>query len=126
MDYGSEVRQRFLSRARTGSLAAEARGLCEGVAEDRSLKVWVRFQVEVDEGRIGRVRFRAFGCPHTLAAADRVAADLEGRPVEALTAVDWSAVARQLEMPREKFGNLLRIEDALAACHAQAKRIQES
>jgi NifU-like protein involved in Fe-S cluster formation len=71
------------------------------------------------------VRFRAFGCPHTLAAADWVAALLEGSSVEALITVDWSALAGLLALPREKFGKLLRIEDALADCYAQAKQLQE-
>jgi NifU-like protein involved in Fe-S cluster formation len=126
MDYSSEVRQRFSDRARAGEISGEAGDWIEGAADDRSLAVWVRFQVEVRAGEIGRVRFRAFGCPHTLAAADRVAALLEGRPLEALTTIDWPELARQIDLPREKFGKLLRIEDALAACYAQAKRKQVS
>jgi NifU-like protein involved in Fe-S cluster formation len=126
MVYGAELRQRFFATARAGALTGSQGRLCEGTAEDQSLAIWVRFQLEVRAGTIGRVRFRAFGCPHTLAAADRVAAALEGRSVAALTEFDWPALAGALELPREKFGKLLRIEDALAACHAQAQRLQES
>ena len=97
-----------------------------GAAEDRSLAVWVRFEVQVQKRQIGRVRYRAFGCPHTLAAADRAAEWLEGRPVDALGAVDWEALAREIGLPREKFGKLLRIEDALRACLAGAWHVAES
>lgn len=126
MDYGTEVRQRFTAPARVGELPRDAGDTVEGSAEDRSLSVWVRFQVQVESGTIRRARFRAFGCPHLLAAADRVAALIEGRPLDDLPAIDWPELARQLALPREKFGKLLRIEDALAACLAQAKRQQVS
>jgi NifU-like protein involved in Fe-S cluster formation len=129
MDYSTEVRQRFAAPTRVGEISGESTDTVESVegsAEDPSLAVWVRFQIQIRSGTIRQARFRAFGCPHMLAAADRVAAELEGRPVDALKAIDWQLLAQELELPREKFGKLLRIEDALAACHAQAKRKQAS
>lgn len=66
------------------------------------------------------MRFRAYGCPHTLAAADRMAEALEGRLVDELTAIDLNALAREIDLPRSKHGKLLRLQDALAACRAQA------
>lgn len=126
MDYSTEVRQRFTAPTRVGEIPSGSGDTVEGSAGDPSLAVWVRFQVQIQSGTIRQARFRAFGCPHTLAAADRVAALLEGRPLDDLRAIDWPSLARQLALPREKFGKLLRIEDALAACHAQAKRKQVS
>lgn len=117
MDYNSQVERLFLTLASAGAMPADAGTVVEGAAEDRSLNFWVRFQVEVRGASIARVRFQAFGCPHALAAADLVAGELEGRPVEALTSIDFEDVARRLEVPREKHGKLLRIEDALTACH---------
>lgn len=70
---------------------------------------------------MGRVRFRAYGCPHALAAADLVAEELEGRSVEALGRLDVEDIAARLDLPRDKLGKLLRIEDALMACMEQAK-----
>jgi NifU-like protein involved in Fe-S cluster formation len=126
MDYSTEVRQRFTAPARVGDISNGAGEICEGSAEDRSLAVWVRFQVQVQAGTIRQARFRAFGCPHTLAAADRVAALLEGRSLDDFRAIDWPTLADEIGLPREKFGKLLRIEDALAACQAQAKRTRVS
>lgn len=120
MDYSAEVQRRFLAPARAGAISSNARGVIEGAAEDRSLNLWVRFQVQVQGGTIKCVRYQAYGCPHSLAAADLVACDLEGRPVDALTNIDLEILAAEIQLPREKLGNLLRIEDALAACHAQA------
>jgi NifU-like protein involved in Fe-S cluster formation len=120
MDYGTEVRQRFSVLASAGTLAADAGTVVAGAAEDRSLGFWVRFQVELRGDGIERVRFQAFGCPAGLAAADLVAEALKGQPVAALANLNVDDIARRLEMPREKLGKLLRIEDALAACHRMA------
>ena len=126
MDYSTEVRQRFSAPTSAGEISSGPGELVEGSAADPSLGVWIRFQVQIQSGTIRQARFRAFGCPHTLAAADRVVALIEGRPLDDLRSIDWQLLARQLELPREKFGKLLRIEDALAACHAQATRRQVS
>jgi NifU-like protein involved in Fe-S cluster formation len=119
MDYSSEVRRRFPAPARAGAISSQDGQVVEGAAEDRSLKFWVRFQVQVLRGEIREVRFRAYGCPHSLAAADLIASELEGRPGDALVNIDLAGLAGQLALPREKQGLLLRIEDALAACHAE-------
>ncbi len=120
MEYSSEVRRRFSAPARAGGFAPDAPDVLEGAAEDRSLAVWIRFQVQVQGATIGGVRFRAYGCPHTVAAADRIAEELEGRSVDELANVDLDALAREIGLPREKHGKLLRLDDALSACHAQA------
>jgi NifU-like protein len=120
MDYSAEVRRRFLAPARAGVISSDTGNVIEGSAEDRSLNLWVRFQAEVQAGTLSRVRFQAYGCPHSIAAADLLAADLEGSPVAALTDIDVETLAAELQLPREKIGNLLRIEDAFTACHKQA------
>ena len=120
MEYSTEVRRRFSALASAGSMPSDAGQVVAGAAEDRSLRFWVRFQVSLQGAEIERARFQAFGCPHSLAAADLVAGELEGRPVEALVDFDADDVARRLGVPREKLGKLLRIEDALAACYRMA------
>ena len=92
-----------------------------GEAEDRTLHVWVRFQLQVVDGVVAAVGFQAYGCPHTVAAASVVADWLEGRPVDAARALDVRAICAELELPVEKLGKLLRIEDAVAACWPAAR-----
>lgn len=116
MEYSSEVLRRFRSPLRAGALADGAPGVVRGEAEDRSLNVWVQFHVQVQGNRIEAVRFEVYGCPHTIAAAAALAQWLEGRDASALREWDVHAAARALEVPTEKLGKLLRIEDALHAC----------
>jgi NifU-like protein involved in Fe-S cluster formation len=119
MDYSAEVLRRFRAPGRASDFPLDAGGVVVAAAEDQSLNVWVRFQVQVSGGRISDVRFNAFGCPHTVAAADWVAERLVGLPVEALCRLDIEEIAGALDVPREKVGKLLRIEDALRHCAEQ-------
>jgi uncharacterized protein (DUF3820 family) len=67
------------------------------------------------DGTVSDVRFQAFGCPHTLATAAWVAAELPGRHGTDLvpgSPLEWAA---RFDVPAAKLGRLLRIEDALRA-----------
>lgn len=124
MEYSFDVERRFDSPAGAGNIEASREGVVAyGEAEDRSLNVWIRFEVQADGGTIREARFRAFGCPHTIAAASWAAEALRGAPVEALRSFDVDAARRALNVPKEKLGKLLRIEDALRAC---AERLTEA
>ena len=116
MEYSSEVVRRCDAPRRAGELPRAMGGLLSGQAEDRALQVWVRFDLQVQNGVIQTVRFEAFGCPHAVAAADLTAERLEGQAVEAVRRVDAKALMAALDVPVEKLGKLLRIEDAVAAC----------
>jgi NifU-like protein involved in Fe-S cluster formation len=120
MEYSSEVQRLFDSPRGAGELPDGTPGLWMGAAEDRTLHVWVRFQLQVIDGAIQVARFAAFGCPHTVAAASLVAERLEGRRVDDAVRLDVRSLQAELDVPVEKLGKLLRIEDALAACRAHS------
>ncbi len=122
MEYSSEVVRRFDSPRNAGELPHGTRGLVAGEAEDRTLHVWIRFQLQVIDGAIQAARFAAFGCPHTVAAASRAAEWLEGRPVSEAEQLDVRALQDELGVPVEKLGKLLRIEDAVTACRRALDR----
>ncbi len=116
MDYGSQVEERFLSPSRVGEFEEGTPGLVSGEAQDRTLNVWIRFQVQVLDGAIRAARFNVHGCPYTVAAADWAAEWLEGRPSAALAKLEMRERRRALGVPLEKLGKLLLIEDAAARC----------
>ncbi len=116
MDYNSEVQRRFYSPEGAGEFAEGTPGLATGEAEDRTLNVWVRVQVQVVGTVIRSVRFRVFGCPHMLAAAGWIAEALQGRESNALRELDMHEMRETLDAPLEKLGKLLVLEDALLAC----------
>ncbi len=118
MDYSAEVQRRFATARAAAGDAGELADAVRGEAGDRALNVWARFLVQSSAGRIDAVRFQVYGCPHTVAAADWLAERLRERPVAELARWDVHALAAELEIPLEKFGRLLVLQDALAVCHA--------
>ena len=116
MEYGSVTARYFEALTRVGELPSGLPGLVSGEAEDRTLHVWVRFQLQIEDGVVRLARFEVFGCPHTVAAASKVAEWLEGRSESEARALDVKGLCVDLEVPVEKVGKLLRIEDAVAAC----------
>lgn len=117
VDYSPLVRGRFnrLAHAAQPGEAADASGSAgrseRGAAVE--LLAWCD-----GRGRLARVRFRAYGCPALLAAADLAAESLEGQPSAALGRIDPRALASALELPAGKLGRVLLIEDAGKACLA--------
>ena len=71
------------------------------------------------EGRISAMRFRAWGCPHVIAACEAACAELEGRPVDALLEFSGNDLMENLPVPAEKTGRILVLEDAVRSLGLQ-------
>jgi NifU-like protein involved in Fe-S cluster formation len=92
-------------------------GVRRGTAGGRTQGIWVQFDVQVHEApdqpaAIADVRFLAFACPHVIAIADYVAQAAVGKPAAAALPETIDALRRRFELPVEKLGRLLLIEDA--------------
>lgn len=120
MTYNELTRRHFENPRRAGRL--DGHGILRGAAGSRAQGTWVQFEVRLAEAPPpGAVRvleaasFLAFGCPHVIAIADWVAATAPGRPADAglPDGVQW--LRAQFEVPVEKTGRLLVIEDAWIA-----------
>ena len=125
MRYSALTRRYFEQAPGAGTL--EGPDVASGTAGSRSLGTWVRFDLRlapaVDRPAvIAEARFLAFGCPHTIAVAAWVAEQAAGRPLsgELLQPVD--ALRRSFDVPVEKLGRLLVIEDAWRAAAAAARK----
>lgn len=93
-------------------------GFRRGRAGRRSEGTEVAFELEIDGGFVKSARFSAYGCPHTLAVSSWLCEVLEGRKLDAAlpgAPADW---AERFEVPAEKLGRLLIVEDALRAAFA--------
>jgi cysteine desulfurase len=75
----------------------------------------VCFELRIADGIVKSARFTAYGCPHTVAVVAWLCDVLEGVRIDADTfgtPPDW---ARDFDVPAEKLGRLLIVEDALRA-----------
>lgn len=117
--YSPLVRSLFATLPRAGDLPVGGTIVAgEAAALDRG--AWVRFEARLEGGRIADCRFRAFGCPHTLAAAALAAQMLTEGP----TPPDARELAAALEAPPAKMGRLLVVEDAMQALLSAQARLQ--
>ncbi len=108
-----------------GGGAAEAGAACNtrivcGEAGHEQRGTRVRFMLHLLGGRLVAVRYRAYGCPYTLAACEWLAQRLEGGGRDSIGGpADWAA---QLSIPLARLGRLLVVEDALTAALAAADK----
>jgi len=88
-------------------------GLVCAVAGDAEQGARVRFEFRVEGGRVLEARFRAFGCPHFIAAASWLTDRFSGAGRAELENWDWREAAEALDVPPAKFGRLLTLQDAV-------------
>jgi NifU-like N terminal domain len=102
--------------------ASPPAGFRHGRAGRRSAGTEVLFELEIAGEFVKSARFSAYGCPHTLAVVAWVCEVLEGARIDSGipgSPADW---ARKFEVPAEKLGRLLIVEDALRAAFLNDRR----
>jgi NifU-like protein involved in Fe-S cluster formation len=122
--YSAEVRRLFAAPPRCGTLPPGPGTPCRGEAQALERGAWVRLEVRLEDGIVADARFRAWGCPHLIAACALVTGRLVGQPATAAFRLDPAALARELEVPAAKLGRLLVLEDALSGLAAGMGRAQ--
>jgi cysteine desulfurase len=113
------VRALFSRLSGAGTLADSAGCVLRGEAGQASGEAWVRLYLLVRDDTVIQARFQALGCPHTLATASWLTSQLAGRKRSEAQPGSPASWARTLDVPVEKLGRLLLIEDALHAALQQ-------
>lgn len=115
-----EVRALFASLAHAGDLLPGEGEVRLGEAGREADGTRVRFALRLQGDTLTEVRFRAYGCPHTLAVCEWLAGQVERQSLQALhrnkmpfgEPPQWADL---LAVPPAKLGRLLVVEDALRA-----------
>lgn len=81
---------------------------------------WVRFGARLAGGRIIDARYEVFGCPAAVAAAAWAADRVVGATPATIASLAGREIAEALELPVEKTGVALVVEDALKDAFAAA------
>jgi NifU-like protein involved in Fe-S cluster formation len=114
--YSEQVRALFARPDHAGDLEkASARVHIEEQGVRTSLAA------QCDGDIIEYLRFRAWGCPHLLAAAEAVCRSYEGEALTALQAFSAAEIMQTLPVPREKLGRILILEDAVRSLGRSAR-----
>ena len=105
--YSPRVRELFAEPAHAGTLD----GACSVRLGDQEVRV--ELSALVNGQRVDTLRFRAYGCPHVVAAAEAACAALEGQGIAELLEFRAAGLMEELAVPVEKSGRILVVEDAL-------------
>ena len=105
--YSARVRYLFAHPEHAGDLGGEA------VSEAADQGVRIRLAADHRDGQLQALRFRAWGCPHLLAACEAFCSDYEGRTAMDLSRFQSSEIMGVLSIPVEKTGRILVLEDAV-------------
>ncbi|MBX3702974.1 MAG: iron-sulfur cluster assembly scaffold protein [Steroidobacteraceae bacterium] len=122
--YSPRVRELFAALPGGGALAPGEGVTVNGEAAALERGAWVRFEARVSGGRLADCAFRAWGCPHTLAAAAWLAQAMRAAPVADLRPAEVRELAHEIEAPAAKLGRLLVVVDAQSALLAAARAVQ--
>jgi hypothetical protein len=115
------IRELFAALDHAGDFAGDAATrIVGGEAGREALGTRVRFALRIGGQQLLGVRYRAYGCPYTLATCEWLARTLEGRRLDALAPGNPLEWAQRLGVPEAKLGRLLVIEDALHAALTQS------
>ena len=118
--YAAAVHRLCAAPAHAGDLPPGDGPVRESEAAAPERGAWVRFSARLRDGVVAEARFRAWGCPHVLAACELAAARLPGQVPGRFEGVSAASLAEALDAPPEKRGRLLVVEDALAGLAAAA------
>lgn len=114
--YADLVTRHFDAPANVGPLGGTAENVFTGTAGQREHGTRVCFEARIDAGRISEIVFQAYGCPHTIAACSLATQRLARQPAAALEHFDARDLMSELDVPVEKTGRMLLLQDALHQC----------
>ena len=115
--YSERVRALFGSPAHAGSLDGPVVRL-----DDQGVRI--ELSATVAGGRLEKLAFRAYGCPHVIAAAEAFCDEYEGREAGELEAFSGADLMQNLPVPHEKTGRILVLEDAVRSLGAKCRGSQ--
>ena len=111
--YSERVRAYFDRPVHAGDLPAGSGPGVLAEASEGGAGARILLTAVTDNAKLSVLRFRVFGCPHLIAAAEAVCERFEGKPVKMLAEFTSAELMKTLDVPIEKTGRLLLLEDAL-------------
>jgi NifU-like protein involved in Fe-S cluster formation len=119
VSYNDAVRRHFADPRHAGDLANSFDKTISADVSDSDKGARIVMSAGIRDGTIAAAAFRAWGCPHLIAALDLACERLTGQPVQSLEKYDLAHITQELGVPAEKAGRILLLEDALATLWAQ-------
>ena len=120
--YSEAVLAHFREPQHAGSFPAGTPGVSRGEAGSSDEGRLVRIELTLAGDAVDELRFKAFGCPATIAAASYVAGALRGCPRARAEALGAEEIARELDLSAERLAAAEVVAGALQAALAASRR----
>ena len=111
--YSESVRAAFKNPQHAGEPPAGTGPRVDSSASDSDQGAQISLFAVVANNTLIAMRYRVYGCPHLIAAAQVSCERFEGGPVNELTNFSVSNLMATLGVPVEKTGRILLLEDAI-------------
>lgn len=121
--YSERVRHYFDKPRHAGDLSAEEGRRVSAQASEGGAGARIRLTAVAENDHLAALRFRVFGCPYLIAAAEAVCERFEGTPVQSLAEFSVEELIVTLEVPIEKTGRILLLEEALQSLRSEFERL---
>lgn len=116
--YSAAVLDHFEHPRNVGRLDGADPRVATGWAGSAAQGAVIRLQIRIVGGVIETVRFKAYGCPATIAAASLLGERLQGLALEAAKAIEDIELAEALALPAEKIHAAVLAVEAFRAAVA--------
>ena len=110
--YSARVRNLFASTAHAGTIDG---GISARVGDQG---VQVELWASADGDRVKSLKYRVWGCPHLIAAAEAFCTGYQGQRVAHFKDFSAAGLMQTLAVPVEKTGRILVLEDAVRSLGA--------
>jgi len=117
--YSASVRAAFKDPRHAGEPPAGTGQRFESCASESEQGARISLFAVIDNDTLIALRYRVYGCPHLIAAAQVSCERFEGSPVQELTDFSVSGLMETLGVPIEKTGRILLLDDALQSLRSQ-------
>jgi NifU-like protein involved in Fe-S cluster formation len=110
--YNKLVRAYFVNPMHAGQLQGAYSHTVSAWADSGDGTV-VQLEAGIDGDIVQELRFRALACPHLISAAELFCIRFEGKPVTSLQEFSPADIQQELQVPVNKTGRILLLEDAV-------------
>ena len=111
--YNPATRALFADPLHVGDLQNEYELAARAEASESADGARLQLAIGLEDGKLRECRFLVFGCPHLVAAAEWLCRNFEGGTLADLAAFRVADCMGPLDIPVEKTGRILLLEDAI-------------
>ena len=119
--YGTQVWSLFRTAPGAGAFPDDLPGVVTGQAGTPAARSVLRVQLRFEGERVADARFKAYGCPTSIAVGAWIAAWARGKSAAELARLDVRALRDALEIPDDRAHGAMLGEDAMRAALARLK-----